>query len=871
MKTLTLRGLALLFVLVPLIVRAAPPVNDKFVNATVLNGRTVTLHNQNGSAATAEPLDPYIGGFKLTKTVWYRFDALFTVNKNHVIVTHPFVGLRLGVFAMVDPDGGQGTLTEVTEKVVVAAGTDAVTFATAAGRRYYLCVEAAGSFDLTLQQPGQDNDFFADATVLTGNQGTVTGTTVNCTNDASDFPTAATISTLFNGVWYQWTPTVTAQVAIDTNFSFVSGNSGEYYDTKLYVYTGTTLANLVEVAHDDDGGVNYNSRVSFAAVAGTTYTIWVGGFSSSNPSAFNLEYFPETSPGDYEVVAPSTTLSEAQGPVHVEIRRHFAGFAISPAVTASTTDGSATGGTDYVAIPPTVLTFTTNTESAFLNTVTLKTLADNVQEFDENFNLNLTSPTLGTTIDTGSTAVTFYIKNDPLPVIPGFLTTAVSVKETAGSLIIPVQRLSTVGQVDFTIGNTTAGIDTARQGIDYSVPNGPYEMAPGVGLVLVSVQIVDNARATGDKTFTLTIIPTDHDSQIHDGVSQIIVTITDTDQSAPQPAHFAAMLDSGIGLGASVDVKVTAAGTLTGRLIMNRATYAFTGKLDASGAFTVTVGPPGATRQLTLRLVNGTSSTYAVTLRDNDLGTTASALAYGTSFTATAPCPQAAPYTYYTGPSGGLIVLGTGSLKVDVLGNATLNGRLFDGAPVIASGAVDANGNVSVAATLYAGQGRFAVGGALPVLIGDSGATHVRVVRPGSANQTVALPPVDDLVTNYVVLYNAPPPGHRVLTAFDPAGAGKAVLQNAGYGMPTAQPISVTTGNVVSLAGSLPFPVPTLKVTIVPATGFFSGSVVPPGAPGPQAFTGYMLQLTSSGGAAVGIFLNPATPTVVGAVVLESP
>ena len=876
-----LRSLVLLLALCPLLVRAAvPPVNDKFVNAIVLGGPSTTLHGQDGTAATSEALDPYIGGFKINNTLWYRFDALYTVNTNHLTITHLTTGVRIGVFAQLDPDGGQGTLNEIAEKVVTVPGTDGVTFATSAGRRYYVCVVVPGPFDLTLQQPGQNNDFFADATVLPGNQGAVIGSTINCSNDnGNDKPAIATNSTvsLNNGVWYQWTPTISGPVAIDTNFSYLTTNTsatapgtGEFYDTKLFVYTGTTLANLAAVANDDDNGSGTNSRVSLTATAGTTYTIWVGSFDSTTTSVFHLEYFPESSPGDFEVVAPVTTLSENQGPVTVEIRRHYAGAAVAPSVTVATANGSAIGGSDFTAIAPTVLTFPAGGENAFMRPVTLNPLPDAVQEVDEYFNLTLTSPTGGTGIDGGSNSTLFYLRNDPSPVAPGFTTASLRVKETDGTVFIPVQRLSTVGTTAFTVIPVSLTTDSARLNIDYTLDTGIITLAPGTGLYLLPLHLTDDARATGDKTLTLSV-QSSSGASAYDGSQTLSITITDTDLgSAPAPARLTALLDPGYGIGASVDVNVTAAGALTGRLITSRGTYAFTGKLDAAGAFSVTLGPPGATRKLTLQPYSGTRNSYVITLRDNDLGTYSSALATGSAFTATAPCPQAGIYTSYSAAIGSSPATATGSLKVDALGNATLTGTVCDGTPFIATGGVDPNGSVSVGVTLFSNQGRVSVSGMLPATSGVQGNTSMRLVRPSMANQIVALPPFDNLVPCYTYLYTPPQPGHRVFTEFNPAGAGKVIVSGGGYALPLTQLVSVSTANALTLAAPATV-LPSLKLTLSTATGLFSGSLKPP-APGSPArpISGALLTVPASD-IGVGTFYNPAAPTAAGLLQLQGP
>ncbi len=62
------------------------------------------------------------------------------------------------------------------------------------------------------------------------------------------------------------------------------------FDTVLAAYTGTSLGALTRVAQNDDLGPEVlQSRISFPAVAGTTYHIAVDGFLYTEPSILQAE------------------------------------------------------------------------------------------------------------------------------------------------------------------------------------------------------------------------------------------------------------------------------------------------------------------------------------------------------------------------------------------------------------------------------------------------------------------------------------------------------------------------------------------------------------------------------------------------------
>lgn len=127
------------------------------------------------------------------------------------------------------------------------------------------------SFKTTLAT-GPLNNNFASRTALNGTLITATGTNTGATKEASE-PNHGGF-TGGKSVWWTWTASTSGSVQIDT--------IGSSFDTLLGVYTGSNVASLSLVAGDDDsgGGVG-TSRVTFNAVAGTTYQIAVDGYNGA--------------------------------------------------------------------------------------------------------------------------------------------------------------------------------------------------------------------------------------------------------------------------------------------------------------------------------------------------------------------------------------------------------------------------------------------------------------------------------------------------------------------------------------------------------------------------------------------------------------
>lgn len=112
------------------------------------------------------------------------------------------------------------------------------------------------------------NDAFAAATALAGASTTVQGNAANATREPGE-PTHAPIAGGAS-LWWAWTAPASGPTTLTT--------SASDYDTQLAVYTGAALASLAAVAANDDEAPGIaTSRLTFTAIAGTTYHIALDG------------------------------------------------------------------------------------------------------------------------------------------------------------------------------------------------------------------------------------------------------------------------------------------------------------------------------------------------------------------------------------------------------------------------------------------------------------------------------------------------------------------------------------------------------------------------------------------------------------------
>lgn len=117
------------------------------------------------------------------------------------------------------------------------------------------------------------NDMFAAAQTLAGGSGTATGTTTSATKESGEPNHAGNAGG--KSIWFAWTAPKSATVTFDT--------IGSPYDTLLAAYTGSAVNALtVRASNDDASGLQ--SRISFAATAGTVYRIAVDGYNGVSGS-----------------------------------------------------------------------------------------------------------------------------------------------------------------------------------------------------------------------------------------------------------------------------------------------------------------------------------------------------------------------------------------------------------------------------------------------------------------------------------------------------------------------------------------------------------------------------------------------------------
>ena len=286
------------------------------------------------------------------------------------------------------------------------------------GRAALLLFAVFGSLCSSIwAQPANDN--FADAQVLAGPSGSVTGSNDSATGEAGE-PNHVGLSGPASA-WYSWSAPADGLVIFDT--------FGCDYDSLIAVYTGSNLATLQGVIGNDDADPNVYgpSAVKFYAHAGTNYMIAVDGFAGFTGNFFlNWGY---RSAGKFQFTSATTLVSEEESSgifntsvspspraALLTVTRLF-GSSGRVKVDYETQDGIAVAGTDYSTRKST-LVFNDNQMSA---TISVPIFSDGGQEgVARDFSVVLSNPRF----DDAETAT-----NDIAPPLlnPGLSTNTVTI------------------------------------------------------------------------------------------------------------------------------------------------------------------------------------------------------------------------------------------------------------------------------------------------------------------------------------------------------------------------------------------------------------------------------------------------------------
>lgn len=165
-------------------------------------------------------------------------------------------------------------------------------------------------------------------------------------------------------------------------------------------------------------------------------------------------------------------------------------------VNVATSNGTATSGSDYTAVPSTPLTFLPGETS---KNVSVSILADATGEVAQTFNVTI-SGAVGATIS-DATGVVTIIDNPAITLAINDVTTAEDI--ASGFAVFSVTKTGVTANtvsVNFTTNN-----GTATQPADYTLTSGTLNFSATEVVKTISVPIINDATREGNQTFTVTL------------------------------------------------------------------------------------------------------------------------------------------------------------------------------------------------------------------------------------------------------------------------------------------------------------------------------------------------------------------------------
>lgn len=247
------------------------------------------------------------------------------------------------------------------------------------------------------------------------------------------------------------------------------------------------------------------------------------------------------------------TAGEGDGTVEIIVNRAGSTTDVV-SVTVFTTDGTATGagacnlnnGTqDYIAIPPTVLTFQQGVTQQRFNVTICNDTVFEPNPNPETFNINLVNPTNGAVIGSPSAAIVQINDNDAaVPGTIGFASPTAMVNEAAGTLTLTVNRQNgsngTVSASYTFVNETAIGGAACTAGVDFINTPGTVTFGNNQTTATITVVICDDSFFEGNpnETFSVVLSAPTGGSTITGGASTVRVTIMDDDANVPGTLNF---------------------------------------------------------------------------------------------------------------------------------------------------------------------------------------------------------------------------------------------------------------------------------------------------------------------------------------------
>lgn len=306
---------------------------------------------------------------------------------------------------------------------------------------------------------------------------------------------------------YATTDAGTAEIG--TDYEEISGTLTFDPGVTTQTFTVTILDDLVD---EDNETVSLELSNAIGAILGI-------------PSTANLTIVDNEGTPTVQFQPAAVSVDEGAGTATVTV-------SLSPSspdpvtVDYTTTDGTATAGSDYTATSGTLTFAPFETTQTF--TVTIS--EDTLDEPNETVNLQLSNPSANAILGApGDTATLTIVDNDP-KVSVAFASASYLVNEDAGVATISV-TLSAPSALPVTVNYATAA-GSANGSSDYTAMAGTLSFSPGEESKTFTVNILDDALDEPNETVNLVLLNPNSNATLGTP-SSAVLTIADDD---PMPS-----------------------------------------------------------------------------------------------------------------------------------------------------------------------------------------------------------------------------------------------------------------------------------------------------------------------------------------------
>jgi len=324
-------------------------------------------------------------------------------------------------------------------------------------------------------------------------------------------------------------------------------------------YPGTPIPDLVittanggTVVLHPDGSFTYTPATGFGGADNFTYTVRDGaGGSDTATVTINVSTLPTLYVSDISLPEGNS----ATTPATFTITR-TGDTSTASTVSVSTSDRTATAGSDYTAVGPTTVNFAAGDTS---ETVDVPVIGDRSNEANETFALVLSAAT-GATIADGTATATILTDDSPAFLSVNDVTVTEGNVGTKQAVFVVTRSGNT--SVASSVSVTTTG-GTATAGSDYTaVAPTTVNLAPGVTSQTVDVEVIGDTTVESNESFFLAL-SAPVGATIAD-LSGTATIVNDDSAVVPGPATFLSIGDTSVVEGSSGVTNATFTVTRTG-------------------------------------------------------------------------------------------------------------------------------------------------------------------------------------------------------------------------------------------------------------------------------------------------------------------